>query len=271
MTLLFLSVLLFILGGGYGTASISSINNDNVIVFAHRGATDNNLENSNTAFNISDSIGFTAIEIDVSSTKDGRIILFHDDSCSRVLGKNFRVDEMDWDEIKNDYLVNNIIQTKDKITPLNEFLEYNPFEIVYLDVKNSSLDMADSLLFLLKKYDDKTILVADGNLFFLGYLKKMNPKILTVFEGFNKGKEWLYYIIPKDIKPNYYSSFLSEVDTNHILFLKQNNLLNKKIVYGVDEKNIVDAYTVGIQNIIVDFNSKNQNLKVIKERLSKNK
>ncbi len=87
------------------------------------------------------------------------------------------------------------------------------------------------------------------------FLKYKNPDIITVLEGFNKGKELLYYILPHKYRPDFYSSFLSEVDVNHIAFLKKNHLIKNRIVYGVHKNNLQEVLNFGLQNIIVDFDS----------------
>jgi len=74
-------------------------------------------------------------------------------------------------------------------------------------------------------------------------------------EGFNAGKEWIYYLIPKNFKPDYYSSFISKVDDRHLDFLRKNHLLDHKIVYGVDRNNLDFTLNSGIHNMILDFDS----------------
>jgi hypothetical protein len=114
--------------------------------------------------------------------------------------------------------------------------------------------MADKILrFINKNQLYHKILIADSNLVFLSYLKFKNPHIQTVLEGFKSGKEWIYYVIPKDFKPDYYASFIKDVDNDHLKFLKNNNLLERKIVYGVDKKNYKNALDLGIKNIILDY------------------
>lgn len=270
---LFFGIILF-LGGGFGTKDyFTIINNGKPIIFAHRGVADINVENSAEAFLRSKAMGFNAIETDISCTKDGKLVIFHDDNCERLLGIDSDINELNWADINDKYLLYNSKTTANKVLSLEQFLQQsNPKWILYLDIKETKISIADSLLSILNKYKKhENIIIADANIFFLAYLKYQNSNIKTGLEGFNKGKEWIYYIIPKNFKPDYYSSFLAEVDERHMLFLKDNSLINRKIVYGVDHTNLSKVYDLGIQNIIFDYSATIGKLEKVELNLEENK
>ena len=81
------------------------------------------------------------------------------------------------------------------------------------------------------------------------------PQIKTVLEGFNKGKEWIYYLIPSSLKPEYFASFFFEVDDKHIKFLNEYNLMDCKIVYGINKSNFQQAVDMGLKHLITDYDS----------------
>jgi hypothetical protein len=81
------------------------------------------------------------------------------------------------------------------------------------------------------------------------------PQIKTVLEGFNKGKEWTYYLIPSSLKPDYFASFFTEVDDNHLQFLNEQNLIPRKLVYGINKNNFQQAVNMGLQHLIIDYDS----------------
>ena len=60
------------------------------ILFAHRGGSIENPENTLQAFKSCKGKDI-AIETDVRSTKDGQIIVAHDDDLSRITGKDVKV------------------------------------------------------------------------------------------------------------------------------------------------------------------------------------
>lgn len=272
--LLILAIITFIIGGGFGEKQTASLLNEGVpIAFAHRGLANYYVENSMDAFINSKKIGFKAIETDVNCTKDQQLVIFHGESCKNLLGVEANIDAISFDEIKDKELLYNGVKTKNKIISLDQFLRtFKDSLIIYLDIKKVNKSVADNLLGYVNKYDlFNTVLIADANIIFLSYLKFKEPKIKTVLEGFNAGKEWLYYIIPRNFKPDFYSSFLANVDEQHMQFLRKNNLLNNRIVYGVNHDNIAKVYELGIRNIIIDYDSLLGSYEEIELLLTKNK
>ncbi len=270
LLLIFGTILL--LGGGFGSKDdYPTLNQGKPIVFAHRGATDLSVENSSESFERSEQLGFKAIETDINCTKDGKLIVFHDDNCKRILDLDCTIHDVNWKDLRDKPLFYKGKKTKNKILTLRQFLQQShASKILYLDIKKSKKSIADSLLVLMEEFKNhKNIIIADENILFLAYLKSKNPTIKIALEGFNKGKEWLHYGIPKSFKPDFYASFLSKIDKNHMLFLKKNNLIKNKIVYGVTHKNISKVLDFGIQNIIIDYDASLGNIQEIEEDLSK--
>jgi glycerophosphoryl diester phosphodiesterase len=68
-------------------------------VIAHRGGTEQAIENSDTAFAKSVRLGVRYLESDVRTTADGVAILHHDPDLIRVAHYGARVDEITWSEI----------------------------------------------------------------------------------------------------------------------------------------------------------------------------
>lgn len=240
-----------------GVPSSALVNNGKPVAFAHRGVRNYKVENSEESYQLASKLGFKALEIDVCITKDNRPVIFHDDNCNRLLGIDTNIRDVEYSFIKDLPLLQNNRPTKNKVILLSDFFKILKKEqIVYVDVKKANTIIADTLLYWIKKTDAyNNTIVADDNLFFISYLKYKNKKIQTVLEGYNKGKEWVYYLIPNAFKPNYYASFLSEVDSNHIAFLIQHKLMKRKIVYGIDKTNLQQAMDYHLTNLIIDFDS----------------
>lgn len=71
--------------------------------FAHRGlhSRDKSVpENSLEAFRLASEAGY-GMELDVQLSKDGQVVVFHDDTLDRVCGVNSRVDEKTYAELSN--------------------------------------------------------------------------------------------------------------------------------------------------------------------------
>lgn len=74
--------------------------------YAHRGLFDNKAipENSMGAFARALDKG-VGIELDLHLTKDGRVVVFHDDTLERMCGKKARLSSLTWDELKKERLM----------------------------------------------------------------------------------------------------------------------------------------------------------------------
>lgn len=73
---------------------------DNPAIYSHRGASAYALENTWNAFLQACELG-VGIELDVQITKDGVILVFHDDNLKRLSGKNLTIAEVNYDKLKD--------------------------------------------------------------------------------------------------------------------------------------------------------------------------
>ncbi|MDC3029780.1 glycerophosphodiester phosphodiesterase family protein [Flavobacteriales bacterium] len=226
------------------------------MLFAHRGLAEF-AENSWQGFKQSQTLGFNSIECDVQFTKDNKLIIFHDKNAKRLLGIDQKIEDLMWSQIQAKAIIHNNEISDQYVLSLDELLRLSSdFQHLYLDFKTTNKTIADSLLVLMKKHQAyERVLLADANILFLAYLKHKVPQIKTVLEGFNKGKEWTYYLIPTSLKPDYFASFLSEVDDKHIQFLNEQNLLPRKVVYGINKSNYQQAIDKGLIHLIIDYDS----------------
>ena len=72
------------------------------VMIAHRGLYDNSgdaPENSLTAFKKAVDSGY-GIELDVQLTKDGKLVVFHDETLKRMCGADVKLTDLDFDELK---------------------------------------------------------------------------------------------------------------------------------------------------------------------------
>lgn len=87
--------------------------------FAHRGLHgEGRAENSLSAFSAAVEAGF-GIELDVRLSKDGKLVVFHDDTLTRVVGIDKRVDSLTLDELKKCRLSG----TEDAVPTFREVIE----------------------------------------------------------------------------------------------------------------------------------------------------
>ena len=73
---------------------------EKVILCAHRGERIRNLENTMTAFRMVVEAGADMVETDVRMTKDGHLVLMHDESVDRTTDKTGRICDMTLEEVR---------------------------------------------------------------------------------------------------------------------------------------------------------------------------
>ncbi|MEM9822706.1 MAG: glycerophosphodiester phosphodiesterase [Bacteroidota bacterium] len=253
--LLAFPLLFVVLGGGFIDAERNlSMENHQPLIFAHRGIP-SFPENGKTGIKESLALNFKAIELDVRTTKDGHLVLFHDASGKRLLGMDRNIDEVTLAVIQKGFIIRDQKVSTDKVLTLAEMTDSFPqFDHIYLDIKANNLSIAKQLLHFLEQQPKKDkFLIASTNFIFLSYLRLQNPDIITVLEGFQSGKHWWYPWMPKNFEPDFYACSVGSFDEAHLRFLKKHHLLKRKIVYGVKHQNFKKVLEYGITHIIVDF------------------
>jgi hypothetical protein len=70
------------------------------LAFAHRGGAADGDENTADAFGRAVEMGYLYLETDVHATADGEVVVFHDDTLDRLLGRPGRVRDVRWADLK---------------------------------------------------------------------------------------------------------------------------------------------------------------------------
>ncbi|HPX21181.1 MAG TPA: glycerophosphodiester phosphodiesterase family protein, partial [Bacilli bacterium] len=74
--------------------------NPKPLMIAHRGASVYELENTKEAFIAAGNRTFWGIETDIRLTKDGEIVIFHDETLKRLAGMEAKVSDFDFAEVR---------------------------------------------------------------------------------------------------------------------------------------------------------------------------
>lgn len=120
------------------------------IVYAHRGASEYAPENTLQSFYLGVQMGANGIETDVQKTKDGVLILFHDDTLERVTGAKGKVCDYTFDQLAN--LLVKRGDKSDKIITLEEFLIKFGWKDLTFAIELKSSGVAKESIDLIKKY-----------------------------------------------------------------------------------------------------------------------
>lgn len=70
------------------------------VIYAHRGASHYCPENTMMAFYMGMQMGANGIETDVRRTRDGLLVLFHDETLTRVTGAEGSIADYTYDELQ---------------------------------------------------------------------------------------------------------------------------------------------------------------------------
>ena len=87
-------------------------------IWAHRGSSKMFIENSIPAFQQAIDAGAEGVELDVQRTKDGQLVVFHDEKLKRLTGRDNYLGELIWSELQKLTLGS----TDEKIPSLEEVL-----------------------------------------------------------------------------------------------------------------------------------------------------
>ena len=143
-----------------------------MINYAHRGASEYAPENTLSSFYLGLIQGANGIETDVQRTKDGHLVLFHDDTVDRVTDGEGNFSDYTLEELKNLKVYgNNTTGFYDRVVTFREFLEkFSNYDITFaIELKGPGVE-EDSLK-LIKEFGimDKTIFTS----FKFDYIKKI--------------------------------------------------------------------------------------------------
>jgi hypothetical protein len=129
-------------------------------LMAHRGGSREYVENTIPAFRNAYRLGADILEMDVQMTKDGKIVVFHDNIMDRMCGTKNRIGDFNFEDLppilipedlkSNQLVVNDPLST---VIPLFEdILKEFPTSPMQIDVKNGPERLVIDVGNLIKKY-----------------------------------------------------------------------------------------------------------------------
>ncbi len=153
------------------------MNLDKYKFIAHRGLYNKEdiPENSMRAFENAMDKGY-AIELDVNMTKDGHLVVFHDNSLKRMTGMKMDVTMLELSEIKKLKLLG----TDNKIPTMEDVLLLVSGKVpLMIEIKsnNKPKETTDKLMSLLKKYEGEYV-IESFNPRIINYLRKYYPNVI---------------------------------------------------------------------------------------------
>ena len=124
---------------------------DLFINYAHRGASEYTPENTLLAFYTGVYMGANGIETDVQMTKDGILVLFHDNTITRLTGRDGCIADYTLDELKEFTFEKNSL--KDKIVVFEDFLKLFAFQDINFAIEIKQAGIETQIADMIRKYN----------------------------------------------------------------------------------------------------------------------
>lgn len=154
--------------------AIMADSREGFVNYAHRGASEYYPENTMLAFQEGIRMGANGIETDVQRTKDGVLVLFHDNALDRVTGEKGRICDYTYEELQNFWVKKGEFQ--EKIPTLEEFLAHFADKELTLAVELKVDGIEREVADLIYKYEaDKKAVITSFELARLREVKEYAP------------------------------------------------------------------------------------------------
>ncbi len=162
-------------------------NTQGVMIMAHRGYSGVAPENTIPAFEAAVEAGATAVELDVQMTKDGKIVVLHDDNIKRTTGVNANIWDVTYDEIKN--LDNGSFFSEEfagtRIPTLDEVIQYSKGKLyLNIEIKRNGHDegIEDKVVEIIRRNEFQNYCdITSMNYDTLKYIHSKYPDILLAY------------------------------------------------------------------------------------------
>lgn len=128
--------------------------------YAHRGASEYTPENTLLAFYTGIYMGANGIETDVQMTKDGILVLFHDDTIIRLTGAEGSIQDFTLEQLRQFTFENNGFT--DKIVVFEDFLQQFGWRDITFAIEIKQSGIESQVVDLIRKYnmESKTIVTS---------------------------------------------------------------------------------------------------------------
>lgn len=209
----------------------------NPLIIAHRGASGYAPENTLASFKKAVEMGCDGIELDVHLSKDGNVIVCHDESVDRTTNGTGLIKDLNLEDLKKldagSWFGNEF--SKEKIPTLNKVIEYtkNNDILINIELKNGIINyygLEEKVIDIIRKYDIvERVIVSSFNHRSLVKIKKLYKFIKTgVLYINNLSNPWEY---AKNIR----------ADALHPEF---NNITKEFVNKCTEKEMIINTYTV---------------------------
>ncbi len=207
----------------------------------HRGARAYEIENTLESFQKAIELGVNAIELDVRKSKDGKLVIIHDDNLKKVFGKDVFVNQATLKELKQ--------STENKIPTLEEALKTigRKVEKILIELKEVGYEKKVLEIVKKEKLKDRVIIISFHEQA-LSNVRKLDKEIETglIYSKYQNPVDAALQLNAQYLVPLYRFTHTRDVEKAH-----KNNL--KVIVWTINTKQEVKEYIAkGVDGIATD-------------------
>lgn len=227
------------------------------LIFAHRGYSAKYPENTMKAFKEAEKAGADGIELDVQFTKDGEIVVIHDETVDRTTNATGKVKDYSFEELRklDASYKNKSLLRKEPIPSLNELLEWLKSNQLKCNIEiKSNIDtfmkIEQPVIEMIRHYGlSDRIIISSFNHYSLVYCYRMAPEI-EIAPLYAEGlyMPWVYAesIRAKGMHPKH--------------LVAPNEIIRASLEYGIEvrpytvnkEKDMRRLYEIGCSAFITD-------------------
>lgn len=207
----------------------------------HRGARAYEIENTLKSFQKAIELDVNAIEFDVRKTKDGKLIVIHDDNLKRVFGKEITANQATLKELKQ--------ITENKIPTLAEALQFIDKKVEKILIELKEIGYEKNVLEVIKKEKlHNRVIIVSFHEDALSEVRRLDTKIET---GLIYAKHKNPIASALKLNAQYLVPLYKLTHTKNIEDAHRNNL--KVVVWTINTKQEAKAYRdKGVDGIASD-------------------
>lgn len=230
--------------------------------FAHRGASTYAPENTLASFCLGLEMGANGIETDIKKSKDGILVLFHDDTLTRMTGEQGSANDYTYDALHEMNVTLKGSNAIEKIVRFEDFARYfGPKDLTFeIELKDEYIE--GEVVDMLKKFHmEQKSYITSFNAESLRRVKKYDPSIRTCFIAHKLDQET--YALIHDIKADASSVLVDNLTPDIVKEALKAGL--RLHAWGIkDETDMKKALDCGVMGMTINFPDKLT--KALKER-----
>ena len=123
-----------------------------IVIYAHRGASEYYPENTLSSFVAGIDMGADGIETDVQISKDGVLMIYHDDSMEAKTGFSGRIADYTYDELRAARVKNEKYGREDCLMTFEDFLKYFGWRDLTFAIELKVSGIAEKVIDMMRKY-----------------------------------------------------------------------------------------------------------------------